>query len=91
MRTSDSVGPATANAYHHLIQPYPRGAGLDSMEAVKVIQNERDNLELIADIIDKEGIKDKVDFWKGDLCEGQIWLQDSDPVLAKKKLIVISA
>lgn len=66
-----SVGPSTYEAFHSLIQPYPQGAGLSLPEAVRVIQSERDNLELIAEIIDKEGIRDDVDFWKGDLCEGE--------------------
>ncbi|KAK8847700.1 hypothetical protein IAR55_005559 [Kwoniella newhampshirensis] len=63
------VGPATALAWYNLTQPLPTGGGLDSKEAVNVIQAERDNLELIAKIIHDEGITEKVDFWKGELCE----------------------
>lgn len=34
-----------------------------------MIQHERLNLDIIEGIIEKEGIKEKVDFWRGDLCE----------------------
>ncbi|KAK4686734.1 hypothetical protein P7C73_g3382, partial [Tremellales sp. Uapishka_1] len=63
-RNGGHIGPATFNAYHNLLKPLPSGAGLSSREAVHVIQAERDNLELITDIIRKEGLVDKVDFWK---------------------------
>ncbi|ORY26995.1 FAD dependent oxidoreductase-domain-containing protein [Naematelia encephala] len=68
-RNGGHVGPATSESYHSLMQPLPFGAGLTSPEAIHVIQAERDNLELIAKIIHDEAITDKVDFWKGRLCE----------------------
>jgi hypothetical protein len=51
--------------------PIPHGSGLSDEDGLKVVQQERDNLDLIADIIDKEGWTQEVDFWKGELCEGE--------------------
>jgi hypothetical protein len=64
-----SLGPATSESYHNLLRPLPHGAGLSSREATHVIQAERDNLELICEIIEKE--KMDVDLWRGDLVEGE--------------------
>lgn len=66
-----SVGPATYKSFHGLQAPLPTGAGLSRQEAAFVIEQERQNLELIASIIADEGIADQVDFWKGHLCESE--------------------
>ncbi len=70
-----SLGPATFESYYHLLQPMPYGAGLTPKEAVHVIQAERDNLELICDIIKKENLD--VDLWKGDLVESECRIDTS--------------
>ncbi|WWD21793.1 hypothetical protein CI109_106281 [Kwoniella shandongensis] len=68
-RNGGHLGPATAHGYYNLLQPPPVGTKLSSKEAVRVIQAERDNMELITKIIHDEGITDKVDLWRGHLCE----------------------
>lgn len=50
--------------------PYPFGAGVSEEEAVRIIQAERDNLDLAQSIIEAEGID--VEFWRGDLCEAHL-------------------
>ncbi len=64
-----SLGPATSESFFRLQRPLPYGAGLTEAEAAHVIQAERDNLDKICDIIDREGLE--VDLWRGLLCEGE--------------------
>jgi len=66
-----SVGPATYKSFHGLQAPLPTGAGVSRDEAARIIQAERENLDIISDIIEKEGIADEVDFWRGHLCESE--------------------
>lgn len=66
-----SVGPATYKSFHGLQAPLPTGAGVSRDEAAKIIQAERDNLDIISEIIAKEGIAETVDFWRGHLCESE--------------------
>ncbi|TXT08636.1 hypothetical protein VHUM_02764 [Vanrija humicola] len=62
-----SVGPKTYRLWHELQQPYPLGLGLSPEDAARVMQNERDNLDLVQQLVEKEGLA--VDFWRGDLLE----------------------
>lgn len=71
---SFSVGPATYKSFHGLQAPLPTGAGVSRDEAARIIQAERDNLEIISEIIEKEGIAETVDFWRGHLCESKYFL-----------------
>ncbi|KAL7415205.1 FAD dependent oxidoreductase-domain-containing protein [Mrakia frigida] len=68
-RNGGHVGPATYKSFHGLQAPLPTGAGVSRDEAARIIQAERDNLEIISEIIEKEGIAETVDFWRGHLCE----------------------
>lgn len=43
--------------------------GLDPAEAAWVMQNERDNLEIVTEVVRKEGLD--VDFWRGELLESE--------------------
>lgn len=52
------------------MQPYPVGMGCSEEEATWVMQNERDNLDLVEEIVKKEGLD--VDFWRGELIESEL-------------------
>lgn len=65
----NSIGPATSEAWASLMALYPDGPGLSREEATRVIQAERDNLDLAESIIKKERLN--VDFWRGNLCESK--------------------
>ncbi|KLT41356.1 FAD dependent oxidoreductase, partial [Cutaneotrichosporon oleaginosum] len=66
-RNGGHVGPKTYALWHQLQQAYPLGAGLSAEEAVRVMQNERDNLDLVERVVADEGLQ--VDFWRGELLE----------------------
>jgi hypothetical protein len=59
--------PATSNSFIAHTKPFPFGCGLSEQEAVRVIQAERDNLDLAEAVIRSQGLD--VDLWRGDLCE----------------------
>ncbi len=71
-RNGGHVGPATFSAWTTLQQPIPFGAGLSEEEATRVIHAERENLDLIEEVVKREGLEGKVDWWRGDLCEGEL-------------------
>ncbi|BEI81038.1 hypothetical protein CcaverHIS002_0201980 [Cutaneotrichosporon cavernicola] len=66
-RNGGHVGPKTYALWHQLQQEYPLGAGLSPEEATWVMQNERDNLDLVESLVKTEGLD--VDFWRGELLE----------------------
>jgi hypothetical protein len=47
--------------------PPPLGVGCTAAEAVRLLQSERDNLDLVAEIVARERLD--VDFWRGELLE----------------------
>ena len=49
------------------MKPYPMGIGCTEEEATMVMQNERDNLDLVDELVKKHNLN--VDFWRGELCE----------------------
>ncbi|GMK56363.1 hypothetical protein CspeluHIS016_0302030 [Cutaneotrichosporon spelunceum] len=66
-RNGGHVGPKTYALWHQLQQGYPLGAGLSPEEAAWVMQNERDNLDLVESLVEKEGLD--VDFRRSELLE----------------------
>ncbi|KAK8850329.1 hypothetical protein IAR55_004246 [Kwoniella newhampshirensis] len=66
-RNGGHIGPKTYYKWDLLMQPYPIGMGCSEEEATRVMQNERDNLDLIESVIKKENLD--VDFWRGELLE----------------------
>ncbi|WWC65455.1 uncharacterized protein I303_108073 [Kwoniella dejecticola CBS 10117] len=66
-RNGGHVGPKTYHKWDLLMKPYPVGSGCSVEEATQVMQNERDNLDLIESIVKKENLD--VDFWRGELLE----------------------
>ncbi|KAL1406256.1 hypothetical protein Q8F55_007951 [Vanrija albida] len=66
-RNGGHVGPKTYRLWSELQQPYPLGLGLSPEDAARVMQNERDNLDLVQRLVEDEGLA--VDFWRGDLLE----------------------
>lgn len=59
--------------WDELMQPYPLGLGCDEEEACRITQSERDNLDLVAEVVEKERLD--VDFWRGDLLESMFILK----------------
>ena len=72
-----SVGPKTYHKWDLLMQPYPVGMGCTEEEATRVMQNERDNLDLVESIVRKEGLD--VDFWRGELIESCLLYTSPSP------------
>ena len=64
-----SVGPKTYFKWDLLQKPYPIGIGCSEEEATMVMQNERDNLDLVTELVEKHKLD--VDFWRGELCESK--------------------
>ncbi|KAL7411653.1 FAD dependent oxidoreductase [Mrakia frigida] len=65
-RNGGHLAPATSNAYPSLITPLSEGgAGVSSVEALKIIKSERENYELAKEICEKEGLVDEVDLYCG--------------------------
>ncbi len=42
---------------------------MDAQEATRVMQNERDNLDIVTEVVKMEGLD--VDFWRGELLESE--------------------
>lgn len=63
--------------WHQLQQDYPLGANLSAEEAAWVVQNERDNLDLVESVVATEGLG--VDFWRGELIESTSTGGRTDP------------
>ncbi|KAJ9092815.1 hypothetical protein QFC21_006691 [Naganishia friedmannii] len=75
------VGPSTSGAYSMHQKPIGQGgSGVSSEEAVKIVQSERENLELISKVIKDEELD--VDFWRGYLCEVHESQKSSDAHVA---------
>ncbi|WRT70480.1 uncharacterized protein IL334_007478 [Kwoniella shivajii] len=66
-RNGGHVGPSTYYGWNLHQQPYPLGLGCSAEEATRIMQNERDNLDLVESIVKKEDLD--VDFWRGELIE----------------------
>lgn len=49
------------------MQAYPLGGGFSPEEAVRITQSERDNLDLVENVVRREELD--VDFWRGELLE----------------------
>ena len=64
-----SVGPKTYFKWDLLQKPYPIGIGCSEEEATMIMQNERDNLDLVSKLVEKHKLD--VDFWRGELCESE--------------------
>lgn len=64
-----SIGPQTHKAYIQAKTALPNGSGVDDHEAIRIVQQERDNLEIVHDVIMSEGWQHQVDYWRGELCE----------------------
>lgn len=69
-RNAGHLAPYTYAAYDSLVLPLEKGgAGVTSEEAVKIIRMERENYELVGEIVEKEGLN--VDLWLGDGLDGK--------------------
>ena len=66
---NSSIGPKTFSKCYLLMQPYPMGLGCSEAEATTIIQNERDNLDLVAELVEKHHLD--VNFWRGHICESR--------------------
>lgn len=51
------------------MQPYPVGLGTSPEDAAVITQSERDNLDLVAEVVEKERLD--VEFWRGELLESE--------------------
>jgi hypothetical protein len=69
-RNGGHCGPASFSAFPGLIKPLSKGgAGIDTESALHVLENEYDTLNLVEEIVNKEGLD--VDFWRGQKLEGE--------------------
>ncbi|KAK8845644.1 hypothetical protein IAR55_006360 [Kwoniella newhampshirensis] len=66
-RNGGHVAPAHYLRFKSYQRPMPAGTGASEEEVVKIIQAERTNLEIVEDIVRKEGIAEEIEWWRGEL------------------------